>query len=349
MLRLKQRKRQSGKRCLTAQQSGSGERRAQGRTSGACVCVVWLSMAHSGTRAAAGQACTHASPWPATSPPATTLSTSGADVNCALTHALFCAVLCWHVLPCHRQRLRLLRERDRQLSGYYEMGSSYGKPTPLVLLPFAEMLTAKTDNSLLWWVAHNYSSSAFCTKVPSPHCLVVCRCSPAKSSQTQLAWRSWQALRSPRTVCGSMAHRGMGLVLFAPLPTSPGLLAAAACAVVCCPACRPAAVGLTDQWVHQRLSSQHYASWYKQLADTVAAADANFAAQQQQNQQRHGRGSERLSEGGSGKQPVSTPRLVAEKDYRWVLHTTRAARLLPGSPLTWLTDLFQHKKALCIF
>jgi hypothetical protein len=48
----------------------------------------------------------------------------------------------------------------------------------------------------------------------------------------------------------------------------------------------------------------------------VAAADANFAAQQQQNQTRHGRGSERLSEGGSGKQPVSTPRLVAEKDYR---------------------------------
>lgn len=77
-------------------------------------------------------------------------------------------------------------------------------------------------------------------------------------------------------------------------------------------------MGLTDQWVHQRLSNQHYQSWYKQLADTVAAADANFAAQQQQqNQQRHGRGSERLSEGGSGKQPVSTPRLVAEKDYRW--------------------------------
>lgn len=47
----------------------------------------------------------------------------------------------------------MLRDRDRQLSTYYDMGSSYGKPTPLVLLPFAEMLTAKTDNSLLWWVA----------------------------------------------------------------------------------------------------------------------------------------------------------------------------------------------------
>jgi hypothetical protein len=47
----------------------------------------------------------------------------------------------------------MLRDRDKQLSLYYDMGSSYGKPTPLVLLPFAEMLTAKTDNSLLWWVA----------------------------------------------------------------------------------------------------------------------------------------------------------------------------------------------------
>jgi hypothetical protein len=47
----------------------------------------------------------------------------------------------------------MLRDRDKQLSCYYDMGSSYGKPTPLVLLPFAEMLTAKTDNSLLWWVA----------------------------------------------------------------------------------------------------------------------------------------------------------------------------------------------------
>lgn len=74
---------------------------------------------------------------------------------CSDACLLVCAVLCLHVLPCHRQRLRLLRERDRQLSGYYEMGSSYGKPTPLVLLPFAEMLTAKTDNSLLWWVDHN--------------------------------------------------------------------------------------------------------------------------------------------------------------------------------------------------
>lgn len=38
------------------------------------------------------------------------------------------------------------------MSNYYDMGSSYGKPTPLVLLPFAEMLAAKTDNALLWWV-----------------------------------------------------------------------------------------------------------------------------------------------------------------------------------------------------
>lgn len=107
-------------------------------------------------------------------------------------------------------------------------------------------------------------------------------------------------------------------------------------------------MGLTDQWVHQRLSNQHYASWYKQLADTVAAADANFAAQQQQNQQRHGRGSERLSEGGSGKQPASTPRLVAEKDYRWVL---RPAHDPHGQVSSWVPPpdgRSQHKKSLCI-
>lgn len=44
----------------------------------------------------------------------------------------------------------MLRERERLLANYYDMGSSYGKPTPLVLLPLAEILTAKTDNALLW-------------------------------------------------------------------------------------------------------------------------------------------------------------------------------------------------------
>jgi len=46
--------------------------------------------------------------------------------------------------------LLLLREREKQLDNYFDMGSSYGKPTPLVLLPLGELLLDKTDNSLLW-------------------------------------------------------------------------------------------------------------------------------------------------------------------------------------------------------
>jgi hypothetical protein len=49
-----------------------------------------------------------------------------------------------------RHQLKVLQERDKLVNNYYDMGSSYGKPTPLVLLPLAEMLTTKTDNSLLW-------------------------------------------------------------------------------------------------------------------------------------------------------------------------------------------------------
>jgi hypothetical protein len=125
------------------------------------------------------------------------------------------------------------------------------------------------------------------------------------------------------SAAGFVGH-GSRDVLFSPSGTLEQLEVGSGLSV-CCLSCavwlcgcgyRPAAVGLTDQWVHQRLSNQHYELWYRQLSDTVASADANFAAQQQQNQQRHGRGSERVSEGGSGKQPVSTPRLVAAKDYR---------------------------------
>lgn len=66
--------------------------------------------------------------------------------------SLVCA--CLSALPsvcmsCRRQ-LKMLQERDKLVNNYYDMGSSYGKPTPLVLLPLAEMLTTKTDNSLLW-------------------------------------------------------------------------------------------------------------------------------------------------------------------------------------------------------
>ena len=43
-----------------------------------------------------------------------------------------------------------LREREKSVREYLDMGSSYGKPTPLVLQPLAELLTGKLDNQLLW-------------------------------------------------------------------------------------------------------------------------------------------------------------------------------------------------------
>lgn len=36
------------------------------------------------------------------------------------------------------------------MSAYRDLGSSYGKPSPLVVLPLAELLLSKCDNSLLW-------------------------------------------------------------------------------------------------------------------------------------------------------------------------------------------------------
>eukprot|EP00879_Flechtneria_rotunda_P029924 GHRR01032391.1.p1 GENE.GHRR01032391.1~~GHRR01032391.1.p1 ORF type:complete len:242 (+),score=77.02 GHRR01032391.1:1582-2307(+) len=50
----------------------------------------------------------------------------------------------------YREKQRQLRKRRIELERYLEMGSSYGKPTPLVLLPLAEMLMGKMDNCLLW-------------------------------------------------------------------------------------------------------------------------------------------------------------------------------------------------------
>lgn len=43
-----------------------------------------------------------------------------------------------------------MRERDRKLADYLDMGSSYGKPTPLVLKQLAETLVGDTDLSVLW-------------------------------------------------------------------------------------------------------------------------------------------------------------------------------------------------------
>jgi hypothetical protein len=51
-----------------------------------------------------------------------------------------------------RDKLRALRARDRLLSDYYDMGSSYGKPSPLVLQQLVEELAGRSDLSVLWWV-----------------------------------------------------------------------------------------------------------------------------------------------------------------------------------------------------
>eukprot|EP00775_Hariotina_reticulata_P008492 gene8492-8675_t len=50
----------------------------------------------------------------------------------------------------YRDRYKRLRDRERLLEEYYSMGSSFGKPTPLLVLPLAEQLMGKLDNQLLW-------------------------------------------------------------------------------------------------------------------------------------------------------------------------------------------------------
>eukprot|EP00878_Enallax_costatus_P026504 GHUV01028446.1.p1 GENE.GHUV01028446.1~~GHUV01028446.1.p1 ORF type:complete len:313 (+),score=67.76 GHUV01028446.1:575-1513(+) len=114
----------------------------------------------------------------------------------------------------YRQQWRKLKDREKLVREYLEMGSSYGKPTPLVMQPLAEALMGKVDNTLLW----------------------------------------------------------------------------------------PACVGLTDQWIHQRLSSQHYGIWYQQLKDTVSSNDVNQAYANQANN--------------IGKMPSGLPVISAERDYK---------------------------------
>ncbi|KAF8055841.1 MOV10L1 [Scenedesmus sp. PABB004] len=86
-----------------------------------------------------------------------------------------------------RDRVREVKARQAAVAAYKEMGSSYGKPSPLVLQPLVECLCGRLDNTLLW----------------------------------------------------------------------------------------PMCVGLTDQWIHQRLSNQHYQAWYKDLAARVVALECN--------------------------------------------------------------------------
>lgn len=70
--------------------------------------------------------------------------------------------LTWCIMTClfHRDKLRALRARQRLLSDYFDMGSSYGKPSPLLLQPLAEELAGRADLSVLWCV-RNVASMLF--------------------------------------------------------------------------------------------------------------------------------------------------------------------------------------------
>ncbi len=61
-------------------------------------------------------------------------------------------------------------------------------------------------------------------------------------------------------------------------------------------------MALTDQWVHQRLSSQHYDMWYQNLKVAVASFDANQAHANQANN--------------NGKLATGMPVIAAERDYK---------------------------------
>ncbi|WIA38046.1 hypothetical protein OEZ86_001416 [Tetradesmus obliquus] len=123
-----------------------------------------------------------------------------------------------------RDKLRALRARQRLLSDYFDMGSSYGKPSPLLLQPLAEELAGRADLSVLW----------------------------------------------------------------------------------------PCCVGLTDQWVHQRVSSEHYRLWYAKLCNDVGNYFGDNKGAQGQQQQR--------DNNSTGQRAPSTARVAAEREYRIMLH-----------------------------
>lgn len=60
-------------------------------------------------------------------------------------------------------------------------------------------------------------------------------------------------------------------------------------------------MGLTDQWLHQRLSIEHYHTWYAKLQHDVKS---KYSTQEQRQQQRNNRMPSRAC-------------IVADRDYRW--------------------------------
>lgn len=72
--------------------------------------------------------------------------------------------------------------------------------------------------------------------------------------------------------------------------------------------CRPCCVGLTDQWVHQRVSSEHYRLWYAKLCSDVGNYFGDNKGAQGQQQQR--------DNNSTGQRAPSTARVQAEREYR---------------------------------
>jgi hypothetical protein len=83
-------------------------------------------------------------------------------------------------------------------------------------------------------------------------------------------------------------------------------------------------VGLTDQWVHQRVSTEHYRLWCAKLSDLVknCFGEGNAAEGQQQQQRDNNSTAQRAP---------SRARIVADRDYRCVLLNVNAAVCVPVS------------------
>jgi hypothetical protein len=68
-------------------------------------------------------------------------------------------------------------------------------------------------------------------------------------------------------------------------------------------------VGLTDQWVHQRVSTEHYRLWCAKLCDQVKSHFGEGTGAEGQQQQ--------LDNNSTGQRAPSRARIVADWDYRW--------------------------------
>jgi hypothetical protein len=78
-------------------------------------------------------------------------------------------------------------------------------------------------------------------------------------------------------------------------------------------------VGLTDQWVHQRVSTEHYRLWCAKLSDLVKNCFGEGNGEQQQQRDNNS----------TGQRAPSRARIVADRDYRFVPGGEQAALCVP--------------------